>query len=377
MLVVLDPRSPSSRHMLGGVRRQARRHASWRLELVPPHAPPASLRNAAGLVGWLQHVEHRPLDTPAVSVLSTSSLPESLRVHSDPLAGGRLAAEHLLQRDLRRLSVCISPQAKGARRRRAEVFADVAREAGATVDWFELTRFKGEPADQVVVGRLAAWLDARTLPLGLMCQDDAWGLLAVQACGLAGLRVPDGVAVVGHNNDVPICEFCDPPLSSVEPNQPRIGYEAAGLLARLMAGEPPPERPIRVPPVGVVTRGSTDVQHTADPAVASALRYIRDHLADGIGARDVIDHAPASASTLQRRFKDHRGQTVGQALHQARIRRVEQLLLRDGRPLAEVAVDAGYDHLSQMCREFKRATGSTPTAYRHRFDISRPTSPGE
>ena len=45
------------------------------------------------------------------------------------------------------------------------------------------------------------------------------------------------VAVLGVDNDVTLCELADPPLSSIDQDLERIGYEAASLLDRLMAGE--------------------------------------------------------------------------------------------------------------------------------------------
>jgi hypothetical protein len=50
-----------------------------------------------------------------------------------------------------------------------------------------------------------------------------------------------------------------PPLTSVIPNAVGIGDEAAVLLDRLIAGDAPPPHPILVPPLGVITRRSSDV----------------------------------------------------------------------------------------------------------------------
>jgi len=44
--------------------------------------------------------------------------------------------------------------------------------------------------------------------------------------------------------DEVLCELSDPPLSSVELDAERAGYEAAALLERLMDGEAAPEQPM-------------------------------------------------------------------------------------------------------------------------------------
>jgi len=50
-----------------------------------------------------------------------------------------------------------------------------------------------------------------------------------------------------------------PPLSGVDTNPSLVGYKAAALLDRLMAGQPPPRDVLWVSPARVVARQSTDV----------------------------------------------------------------------------------------------------------------------
>ena len=88
--------------------------------------------------------------------------------------------------------------------------------------------------------------------------------------------------MLGVDNDVVLCELSDPPLSSIDQDLERIGYEAAALLDRLMGGAARrPTRPGRA--VGVVARLSTDSIAIDDPAVATALRLIRQHACDRKG----------------------------------------------------------------------------------------------
>ena len=56
------------------------------------------------------------------------------------------------------------------------------------------------------------------------------------ACRSLGILVPEDVAVIGVDNDELICELTSPPLSSIEQGARTIGYQAAALLDRLMAG---------------------------------------------------------------------------------------------------------------------------------------------
>src|SRR6185295_93162 len=101
--------------------------------------------------------------------------------------------------------------------------------------------------------------------LGLMLCADRIGPLITQACREANVLVPEEVAMIGVDNDEPLCEICDPPLSSVCPDHEGVGYAAAALLDRMMAGERVPNTPTLLPPRTVVVRQSSDVSAINDP----------------------------------------------------------------------------------------------------------------
>jgi LacI family transcriptional regulator len=84
--------------------------------------------------------------------------------------------------------------------------------------------------------------------------NDDRGLEVLEACRQAGVRVPDAVTVVGVDNDEFLCNLSTPPMSSVDVGGERVGYEAAALLDRLMAGRKVAPRRLFLPPIGVVVR---------------------------------------------------------------------------------------------------------------------------
>ncbi|NJL31779.1 MAG: substrate-binding domain-containing protein, partial [Phycisphaerales bacterium] len=278
-----------------------------------------------------------------------------------------LALQHFQVCEIRVLANVLTVQARGSRRERADQFERLALQQGLTVARMETTDRITGASDTVPNSQMIQWLKQQPKPMGILAMDDSTGRYVIEACRLAGLRVPDDVAVLGHDNDQPLCEFCDPPLSSIAMDQRRIGYEAARLLDQLLQGQSPPAQPIRIPPLGIITRASTDVQHNEDPLVSYAMNFIRSHIAEGVTPTQVMRQVPASASTLQRRFREHRHQTIGHAIHQVRQQWIERLLIQDDRSLTQIAADAGYQHLSQFCRDFKHAHGITPSAFREKF----------
>ena len=95
-------------------------------------------------------------------------------------------------------------------------------------------------------------------PVAILAANDIPARDLTDACRELGFRVPDRVAVLGVDNDEVECGLSDPPLSSIAIPAERIGYAAAELLDRMMAGEKTPPKTTFLPPVRVVTRQSTD-----------------------------------------------------------------------------------------------------------------------
>ena len=115
--------------------------------------------------------------------------------------------------------------------------------------------------------------------------------------------MPEEVAVVGIDNDPLACRFARVPLSSVSRNDRRVGYEAAALLDRLMAGHPPPAHDVQIAPDGIVRRRSTDTLAIEDPHVKRLVQYVIDHVAEPFGVETLEKLVPFSRRSLEKRFK--------------------------------------------------------------------------
>jgi LacI family transcriptional regulator len=211
---------------------------------------------------------------------------------------------------------------------------------------------------------VAGWIRSLPKPLGLIACNDFRGIQALDACRRAGIAVPEEVAVVGVDNEELVCTLAYPPLSSVVPNARSIGYEAAALLNRLMKWGPAPTTPLFIPPVEVVTRLSTDVNAIADPDVAAAMRFIREHACEGIAVADVLSQVPVSRSVLQRRFRNLLGRSIHGMIAGVRLQRAKRLLVETDLPLSVIAQRTGYSHVEYLCAAFRQAVGLPPGAYR-------------
>jgi LacI family transcriptional regulator len=206
-----------------------------------------------------------------------------------------------------------------------------------------------------------------------MACSDQCGPVLLEACRRARAAVPDEVAVIGVDNDEPLCEAADPPMSSVWPDHLGVGYAAAALLDRLMAGRAargtPPPAPVYLAPRGVVTRQSTDVLAVEDRDVAAAVRFIREHACGRLVIDDVAGHVSLSRSALQRRFKKVVGRTIHEEALRIRLDRARELLSHTDLPIALVAEKAGFTHQEYLGSVFRSRLGQTPAQFRR---ASRP-----
>jgi LacI family transcriptional regulator len=288
------------------------------------------------------------------------------RIGSDMKALGMMAAEHLLERGFHNLAFCGFSEQAWSLERLAGV-AEAARGRGALCGVFE-SPWSGlrEHRWQEERDQIAAWLQTLPRPLGIVACNDVRGHHVLDACRVLDVPVPEEIAVVGVDNAETFCELCDPPLSSVVPDADRIGFEAAALLDRLMAGGIAGSLDLRIPPVGVITRQSSDASAVDDPLIARAARFIRKHACDGIGVGDILAALPVSRSVLERGFRRWLGHSPQEEIRRVRLRRVQNLLIETDWPLARIAEMTGYEHPEYMMVQFKRVFGQTPTEWRER-----------
>lgn len=105
-------------------------------------------------------------------------------------------------------------------------------------------------------------------------------------------------------------------------------------------------------------------------AVPRWLSRVKERLhsedAVGLGIRDLATEAGVSADLLARRFRAAYGMTVGRYLRRVRVERAAAELLRPDQPVADIALRAGFVDQAHFTREFRRAFGVPPGAYRRR-----------
>jgi AraC-like DNA-binding protein len=106
-----------------------------------------------------------------------------------------------------------------------------------------------------------------------------------------------------------------------------------------------------------------------DPLVGRALQAIHAKPMTDWTVEGLALHVGASRSVLAERFKETLGQPPMQYLAAWRLQ-LAMNMLRDGRPIAEIAVEIGYESEAAFSRAFKRHLGLPPGAWRDQAVIA-------
>ncbi|WP_232101247.1 AraC family transcriptional regulator [Gimesia panareensis] len=309
-------------------------------------------------------------DAITASGIPTVELRSTKLKHSFPFLGidnramGRMVAEHFLERGIRHFGVYeIGIEVYFEERR--DNYIQTIEEAGFEVSVFSGAEDSEAPREwEKHQEQMANWVRGLPKPVGIMACTDQLGFWLLDACDRAGISVPDEVAVVGVENDEILCMMARPPLSSVAFNSARIGYEAAALLSRLMKGDPAPQEPFMIDPLGIVTRQSSDVVAVDDPDLARALRFIRENACRGIQVADILKQVPLSRTALERQMKAAIGRSPKAEILRNQLERAKELLASTELSLAQISERVGFRHAQHFSTIFKEKLGETPGAYR-------------
>jgi LacI family transcriptional regulator len=214
--------------------------------------------------------------------------------------------------------------------------------------------------------RLIDWLRSLPKPVGIMAMDDMAARDVAAACFSVGLPVPERVLIVGVNDDDLLCGTAWPPLSSVAVDFTRVGEMAARLLDKMMAGQTltPEQRQVRLQPIGVVRRASSDILAVEDANLAEALRYIREHACDPCSVNDVLKHVPVARRWLERQFANKFNRTPHDEIIRVRMEMARRLLIQSDESLPQIAGRCGFTAVQNFSRAFRDALGVTPAAFR-------------
>ena len=370
--------TPAYQPRLAGIARYARKHG-WQLTILDRIARQPKGWNGDGVLVTLRE---DPMPIAFVKSLRKRRIPvvdltfnhpemRLPRVSGDHFSMGRLARQHFEDRNFHYFA-WFSTSWLNIHSLRYSGFATPSSNPQTATPTSQ--PFRWVLSEEAQLERLDdfAWFDrwlggkllAAPKPLALLAYDDADAARALGACLAAGLSVPEDVSILGIGGDRLICENQPIPLSSIEHDQGRTGYEGAELLDRLMDGEKPPRKPILIPPRGITVRASSDFIAAASPIVRRALEYIRTHLDKPFGLAQIAAETGVSRATIARLFEQEFKHPVGAEILRQRMNLAKQLLKNDTLSISEIAFRTGFCNPAYFSNTFRHVTGQTPKSWR-------------
>ncbi|GAO42714.1 AraC family transcriptional regulator [Flavihumibacter petaseus] len=251
-------------------------------------------------------------------------------------------------------------------RERAEGFEAYLHERGFDVYNFEHEELHTTDLWFYKPSVVSKWLQSLPKPIAIMACDDARGQHITEACKHHNIRIPDDVIVLGVDNDEMTCNLSDPPLSSVNLDTEKGGYEAARLMDLMIQGKVKKPQNVMVMPTYIVTRQSTDIAAASDEHIATVLNFIHKNLENDINVGDVLEQVPISRRSLEKRFLEVTGTSIYKYIFKLRMQRFSQRLLETDKRISEIALEAGFTLTNNISRQFKQIHGCTPGEYRKR-----------
>lgn len=214
------------------------------------------------------------------------------------------------------------------------------------------------------ISELQSWLRSLPKPIGIFACDDNQAEILLETCQASGINVPLEVAILGVDNDEVTCNLTSPAISSVDMDIEKAGFEVAQMATRMVEDRSYPGEDVVIRPIAVVGRGSTGVQATSDPVVASAMRFIYQNRTRKIQVADVVAQVPVSRRLLEQRFKEVTGSSLYTVISNLRIDYFAQQLISTSETVSEIAARMDEPDTKSLSRRFRALKGCTPSEYR-------------
>jgi len=199
-------------------------------------------------------------------------------------------------------------------------------------------------------------------PCGLFAANDDIARRVLGACRMARIPVPDGISVIGVDDDEHISKNTRPSLSSVLPDYEQAGYAGAAMLGEIIGGASP-----RMEMYGakmLVRRGSSHAVKVQDDRVKAAVEFIRGGAGKTISAKDVAESMGCTLRMAEILFNRALGHSVKDEIVDARIAHVKRLLADRRIGISAIADMCGYADGSSLRRAFLAKTGCSMSEWR-------------
>jgi AraC-like DNA-binding protein len=104
-----------------------------------------------------------------------------------------------------------------------------------------------------------------------------------------------------------------------------------------------------------------------DPIVFKALQMIWNHSYRDFRVDDLVRQLPVTRRTLERKFIQTMGHSIGDEIIRCRLERAKHLLANTALPVKHIALSVGFASADRMGKVFQELLHMPPTLYRRQF----------
>ena len=375
ILLLTDFSSGYSRSLLRGIVRYSKENEPWVFFRMPEYY--RELYGDDGVVNWAKKwnadaiiAQLENINIDKISKLKVPVIIQNYRerakticnITGDYIKTGEIAADFFLNRGFSNFAYYGYKDMIWSRER-ADGFKSRVEEAGFQVSMLNIRNRRNEQWS-FDAATVSEWLLSLPKPVALFACDDHFASQITETCKICNISVPDEIAVLGVDNDDLICNISDPPLSSIVLDVEKGGYQAACLLHQLMNKENEQAYDIVISPLRIETRKSTEKYAVNDKHVLQIIDYIKKNYTHSISINQLKQLVPISRRELEKRFKKEMRIPIYQFFLNYRMEQFCQSIIKNDRPLAELAMDFGFEDNRNVARRFRKYKGITPLHYR-------------
>jgi DNA-binding LacI/PurR family transcriptional regulator len=176
-------------------------------------------------------------------------------VDVDNRAGMRMAVEHLLAQNHRRIAVIAWPEDSRVGAERLGGYFDAMEAAGIEVQPQWVIRGEGVYAYGRHAAHILLSLPGGIRPTAIVTLVDLIAIGAMRAVEECGYQVGRDIAITGFD-DAPIIQYLHPALTSLRQPSWEIGQRVVEMLVALLEGNPPDVQQLLLPPRLMVRQSS-------------------------------------------------------------------------------------------------------------------------
>ena len=378
--ILIERQRTYGRRLCEGIIRFARERTNWTLRIVDFMNLPQIAHNK-DIDGFIARVmddraeeQLRATGKPVVDVFFERPRMGFAAADQNALLVGQMAAQHFIEHRFTNFAFC-GYNGRSYSDRRRDAFMQCLEQ-----NHFPCAVYRTPPSalkdfnNSVVLQErfgfasdhraLRTWISKLPKPVGVFCSHDMRAYHLAEACRSQGLQIPEDVAILGADDDELVCNFSDPPLSSIDQNAFGIGYAAAKTLESMLQNPYVVPSPVLIDPIRLIERESTRIYTVSPPWLSDALIFIRRNISNNITASDVYAAVGKSHTLVDSAFRRTFGTSVQKTIIRTRLEEAKRLIRDTSLTLTEIAAKTGFSTAQYFCSSFSKTFGTSPSAYR-------------